>query len=270
MTTPAPAAAQEAAQITELCKRHGIADFAPGLITRGIDLRGASGEVLDELARRDRETGGHINIRSTPSPSPETRQAIENTLVARMGGRPTGEVLRSATFTALAVRSLELAGQRVSDSEHRDRVLHRAMHTTSDFPLLLGNAVGRVLKEAYEQMPSAIKQLARLSNLPDFRDRSVVRLGGAPSLEKVNEAGEFTYGTVDETSAGWRLATFGRIIALSRQAMVNDDLSGFGQLLLKFGADRYPPFATEHRWLAAVPRRSRNPDRRRIVCAGSR
>jgi hypothetical protein len=230
-----PAAAADAAQITELCKRHGVPDFAPGLITRGIDLRGASSEILDELARRDHASGGHVNVRPDQSRTHETRQAIENTLVARLGGKPAGEVLRSSSFTDLAIRSLEVAGQRVSDSDHRDRVLQRAMHTTSDFPLLLGNAVGRVLHEAYEQMPSAIKQIARLANLPDFREKSVVRLGGAPSLERVNEAGEFTYGTVDEASAGWRLATFGRIIALSRQAMVNDDLSGFGQLLIKFG-----------------------------------
>jgi hypothetical protein len=92
-----------------------------------------------------------------------------------------------------------------------------------------------VLQQAYEQSPSALKLISRLSNLPDFRSKSVVRLGGAPSLEKVNEAGEFTYGTVQESANGWRLATFGRIITLSRQAMVNDDLSGFAGLLLKFG-----------------------------------
>ena len=38
-----------------------------------------------------------------------------------------------------------------------------------------------------------------------------------------------------DTANGWRLATYGRIIALSRQAMINDDLSGFATLLRKFG-----------------------------------
>lgn len=71
--------------------------------------------------------------------------------------------------------------------------------------------------------------------MPDFRASSVVRLGGAPSLENVNEHGEFTYEQVLEADSAWRLATFGKIIALTRQAMVNDDLSGFAGLLQKFG-----------------------------------
>lgn len=235
MNTPTNAAAQNAAEIADLCHRHGIADYSSTLIQRGLSLTDASTAVLEELARRDRASGGHMNVSRAAAPAQAARSAIEDTLVARLGGRPTGVVLRNADFTTLAVRALEISGQRVSDSEPRDRILQRAMHTTGDFPLLLGNAVGRVLHQAFEQTPSALKQIARLANVPDFRAKSVVRLGGAPSLEKVNEAGEFKYGTVSEAAAGWRLATFGRIIALSRQAMVNDDLSGFGQLLQKFG-----------------------------------
>lgn len=235
MNTPTNAATVTAAEIADLCHRHGIPDFSSTLIQRGISVPDASTAILEELARRDRASGGHMNVSRAAAPAQAARSAIEDTLVARLGGRPTGAVLRNADFTSLAVRSLELTGQRVSDNEPRDRILQRAMHTTGDFPLLLGNAVGRVLHQAFEQTPSALKQIARLANVPDFRAKSVVRLGGAPSLEKVNEAGEFKYGTVNEAAAGWRLATFGRIIALSRQAMVNDDLSGFGQLLLKFG-----------------------------------
>lgn len=235
MNTPTNAAAVTAAEIADLCHRHGIPDFSSTLIKRGVSVPDASAAILEELARRDRASGGHMNVSRAAAPAEAARSAIEDTLVARLGGRPTGAVLRNADFTSLAIRSLELTGQRVSDSEPRDRILQRAMHTTGDFPQLLGNAVGRVLHQAFEQTPSAIKQIARLANVPDFRSKSVVRLGGAPSLEKVNEAGEFKYGTVNEAAAGWRLATFGRIIALSRQAMVNDDLSAFGQLLVKFG-----------------------------------
>jgi hypothetical protein len=235
MNTPTNIAAQNAAEIADLCHRHGIADYSSTLIQRGLSPADANAAVLEELARRDRASGGHMNVSRSGAPAQAARSAIEDTLVARLGGRPTGAVLRNADFTTLAVRALEISGQRVGDSEPRDRILQRAMHTTGDFPQLLGNAVGRVLHQAFEQTPSALKQIARLANVPDFRAKSVVRLGGAPSLERVNEAGEFKYGTVNEAAAGWRLATFGRIIALSRQAMVNDDLSGFGQLLMKFG-----------------------------------
>jgi hypothetical protein len=224
-----------AAEVADLCHRFGIPDFASNLIQRNLSVSDASAEIVNELARRDRASGSQLNIRPTNGQMQAERSAIEDTLVARLGGRPTGAVLRNADFTSLAVRSLELAGQRVADREPRDRILQRAMHGTSDFPHLLGSAATRVLQQAFEESPPVLKSVARLANLPDFREKSVIRLGGAPSLEKVNEAGEYTYGTVNEAAAGWRLATFGRILALSRQAMVNDDLGAFGQLLQKFG-----------------------------------
>lgn len=230
-TTPA-----DAQQITALCTRHGVPDFAPGLLSRGVTLAQAGTDLLDELARRDHQAGGHRNVRSLAQrPDQNERETIENTLVARMGGRVSGPVIGAADCTSLAARALALSGQRVQDGDSRDRILKRALHTTSDFPLLLGNAVNRVLHAAYEDAPATLKTIGRLANLPDFRGKSVVRLGGAPSLEKVSEAGEFTYGTVKESANGWRLATFGRIVGLSRQALVNDDLSGFATMLTKFG-----------------------------------
>ncbi|MBS3996107.1 MAG: hypothetical protein KGZ67_02030 [Hydrogenophaga sp.] len=230
-TTPA-----DAQQITALCTRHGVSDFAPGLLSRGVTLAQAGTDLLEELARRDHQAGGHRNVLTVAQrPDKSEREAIENTLVARMGGRVSGPVIGVADCAALAARALALSGQRVQDGDSRDRILKRALHTTGDFPLLLGNAVNRVLHAAYEDAPATLKTIGRLANLPDFRGKSVVRLGGAPSLEKVSEAGEFTYGTVKESANGWRLATFGRIVALSRQAMVNDDLSGFATMLTKFG-----------------------------------
>jgi hypothetical protein len=228
---------RDAADIETLCKRHNLSDLLEGMLSRRLDLAAARAEVLEELAKRDQAAGGHLNVRTAPTDEARNRERvlIENSLVARMGGRVKGETITSTDCVGLAVRALQLSGQRVADSDTRDRILHRALHTTSDFPLLLGNAVGRVLHDAYATAPAALKAVARLSSLPDFRAKSVVRLGGAPSLEKVNEHGEFKYGTVDEQANGWQLATFGRIIGLSRQALVNDDLSGFSTLLMKFG-----------------------------------
>jgi hypothetical protein len=130
---------------------------------------------------------------------------------------------------------MALAGQRLPLRETRDAIVRRALHTTGDFPQLLGDAVGRVLHAAYLESPPALKAVARQADLPDFRSKSVVRLGGSPSLNKVNEHGEFTYGTISEAANGWKLATYGRIIGLTRQALINDDLGGFATLLTRFG-----------------------------------
>lgn len=226
---------QDHETIEGLCTRHGFPALSQELITRGATIDQARAAILGAMEARDLERRGGSRVSLGIEPQALTqRTLIENTLVAAFGGRPNGDVIRSTDVAGLAARTLEMRGERVSASDSRDRIIQRAMHTTSDFPSLLGSAVGRVLHSIYEEIQAPLKTVASLSNLPDFRARSVVRLGGAPSLEPVNEHGEFTYGTLNDTENGWRLTTYGRILALTRQAMVNDDLQGFATLLRKF------------------------------------
>ena len=224
-----------AAEITELCTRHKMPEMATTLNRDGATLAQANRSILDELARRDLATGGHLNVAPHRDQGGNDRQMVIETLVARLGGKPQGDIIRSTDCTGLAIRALELAGQSVNYRDGRDSILSRSMGT-SDFPQLLGNAAGRVLLQSFDESPAVLKQVARLNNLANFKPRTVIRLpGGAPSLEKVNESGEFTYGGVNEAVNGWSLATYGRIVSLSRQALVNDDLSAFSGMLTEFG-----------------------------------
>lgn len=226
---------QDRETIEVLCTRHGFPTLSQDLIARSASLEQARAAIIDAMDARDLQRNGGSNVSLGVEPqAPAQRTLIENTLVAAFGGRPKGDVIRSTDIAGLAARTLELQGERVSASDSRDRIIQRAMHGTSDFSSLLGSAVGRVLHSIYEEIQAPLKAVANLANLPDFRARSVVRLGGAPSLEPVSEHGEFTYGTLNDTENGWRLTTYGRILALTRQAMVNDDLQGFATLLRKF------------------------------------
>lgn len=111
-----------------------------------------------------------------------------------------------------------------------ETVIARALHTTSDFPLILGDAVGRELRRSYGAVPSGVRQLARQTTARDFRAKSAVMLGEGPELEKVSEGGEFKTGTIDESAESYSAETFGKIFSISRQAMVNDDLGAFARV----------------------------------------
>lgn len=242
-TTTAPTINRAAlqAEIMELGKRHNLTDFARGLAQSATDIGAARAAILEELAARDRAAGGHRNTNSRElsafgaSGHGGEREIIINSLARRMGARQKDQpILRSVDAVGLALRSLELAGARVDASMSRTQIIERAMHGTGDFPNLLGAAAGRVLHDSYAAAPAALKAVARETLLPDFRDRTSVRLGSAPSLEKVNEHGEFHYGTIEEGAAAWRLVTYGRIFSITRQALVNDDLGAFGDLVRMF------------------------------------
>lgn len=226
---------RDADAINQLCLEHRVPEIAQGLNARAATIEQARAAVVEELARRDQAAGGHLNVRGSQGGTGGERDRILNSLVQRMGGRVQGEVIRSADMVGIARRALELGGQRVYDDDSRASILHRAL-TTSDYPNLLGTAVGRVLMAAYEESPAVLKRVARKVILPDFRDKTTIRLGPNSALLKTNEHGEFKYGSVEgETKNTWKLSTWGRIISITRQALINDDLGGFNSVISKFG-----------------------------------
>lgn len=114
-------------------------------------------------------------------------------------------------------------------------IVERALHTTSDFPLILGETVGRTLREAYGAVPGALKRVGRQTTARDFRAKHRLQLSEAPRLERVNEAGEFRSGTLAEGKESYAVTTFGRILSFSRQAITNDDLHAFSDLSRRLG-----------------------------------
>jgi hypothetical protein len=57
-----------------------------------------------------------------------------------------------------------------------------------------------------------------------------MQLSAAPDLKKVLEGAEFQYGSVTDGKEVYAVITYGRIISLTRQAIINDDLGAFDRL----------------------------------------
>lgn len=252
VTAAAPAAAPtvdtRAADIADLCQRHGMPQLAGGMIRNGDTVDAARALVLDELARRDTSGGGHQNVVvQTVRDEHATRMAgMSEAIMHRMDPAATltdaGRQYRGLSLTEMARESLEGLGVSTRGLS-RNEIATRAFavraagyHTTGDFPSLLGGVGARRLRAAYELAPSTFQLWARrAANLPDFRITNVLAVGGAPELKKLNEAGEYTYGTISEDATSYRAFSYGRAIALTRHMFVNDDLSAFDRLLQRFG-----------------------------------
>ena len=109
------------------------------------------------------------------------------------------------------------------------------MLSTSDFPKLLGNVVGARLRDAYGTAVKTWPIFCRQNNAPDFKERAIVQLAGIPEFKKVREGGEYTYAKLGESSEKYALGTYGRMIAITRQTLINDDLGAFDRLPTLFG-----------------------------------
>lgn len=106
---------------------------------------------------------------------------------------------------------------------------------TGDFSALLSNVASKRLRSAYDENPGSYVLWARRApDAPDFKEISVVQMSGAPDLLQTNEAGEFQYGTMTDSGEKYKVITYGRIVTLTRQAMVNDDLRGFDRMIQAF------------------------------------
>lgn len=152
-------------------------------------------------------------------------------LACRMTGEAPSDAARPFMVMGLqdfAREALATAGVAVR-SLGAEEVMTRAMHGTSDFPELLTGAGNRVLMSAYQAADCPLKSLARQRTMSDFRATSILKLGEFNGLQKVTESGEIKAMTTGEAKEGYALDTFGGTFALSRKAIVNDDLGAFGR-----------------------------------------
>lgn len=247
----APAAGMDgvrAAEITELCQRHGFADLAPGLLRDNATIEQARAAVLGAMDTRDqqRRGGSTVSVQTVRDEHETRMRGMQEAILHRMDPRAQltdlGRQYRGLSLTEMAREALEGMGVSTRGMTRNEiataALRHRSTgyHTTSDFPSLLGGVGARRLREAYEAYPSTFQLWARrAANLPDFRITNVLAVGGAPELKKLNEAGEYTYGTISEDATSYRAFSYGRAIALTRQMFVNDDLGAFDRLLMRFG-----------------------------------
>jgi hypothetical protein len=229
---------QRSAEITTLCQMAGLdRSFGDDLISRGVDIESARAQIQAKWAAKQSAApaAAPSSVSLTGADEREQiRAAMEESLLHRVA--PSAHKLESQRakdfrgFRLLdyAREAIALNGESyrgMSESE----VVERAL-TTTDFPILLGNVTRQFLRRAYETAPSTWKPIASRGDLSDFKPQNGVQFGGSLSLEKVNEHGEYKSGKLKEAKESIKLATYGKIIAITRQAIINDDMGGFTRL----------------------------------------
>jgi len=174
------------------------------------------------------------NIRVGPSGDDPAvvHERMADALACRAMGTEPNEAARpyiNLGLSDMARLSLQRSGATGIATLSREEILTRAMHVTSDFPNLLNATGNRILMPAYQAARSPLFQLARQRTADDFRPVSLLRLREFGKLQKVTEAGEIKALTTGEAKEGYSLETFGGMFALSRKAIINDDLGAFAR-----------------------------------------
>lgn len=169
--------------------------------------------------------------------------ALLNRIAPRTQLSDNGRRFRSMTLMEMARELLEVSGVNVRGMD-RLTLASTALNYRSasgmgggDFPSILSNVGNKRLRMAYSENEGTYKRWARrAADAANFKPITAVQLGGMPDLLRLNEHGEYKYGTFTEGAETYSLLTYGRMIALSRQALINDDLRAFEVALSGFGA----------------------------------
>lgn len=230
-------------EIRTLCQRFHLEGLAQDWINRDLPIESVRAAIIDELAKREPPATRGINLSASSGgdssyDNPEfLRTSISEALACRHTSLKPSDAARPYLHKRLpdiAREILERNGQRTTMLS-TNTIIERAMHTTGDFPALLTETGQRVLRAAYDAAPAGVRVIARKNTARDFRALTSVQLGEAPNLERVNEHGEFKYGGMAESKETYKLESYGKIFALSRQSMVNDDLGAFTTMSERLG-----------------------------------
>jgi hypothetical protein len=216
--------------------------FADDLVKRGVTLDAARSEILDKVAANAEKTRVSPQV-SIPLGGRDERvtrrEAVSNALLHRYSptlfplSEPAREY-RGMTLVEHAREFLSSSGVNVRGMS-RDEIATRALHSTSDFPEVLAAVTGKTLRQAYDAYPRTYVPFCRQVLATDFKAMHRVQLGEAPQLVKVNEGGEFKRGTLAEGRESYRVETYGRVVAVTRQVLINDDLDAFTRIPAMYG-----------------------------------
>lgn len=216
--------------------------FAEDLVKRGVSVDESRRLILDQVAAKSDETRtfGHVSVPLGGRDERITRRdAVANALLHRYS--PTLFQLEDAARQYRGMTLLELARESLGNAGvntrglSRDEVATRALHSTSDFPEILSAVTNKTLRQAYEAYPRTFMLFCRQVLATDFKAMHRVQLGEAPQLLEVGESGEFKRGTLGESKESYKVKTYGRVVAITRQTLINDDLDAFTRIPAMYG-----------------------------------
>lgn len=150
--------------------------------------------------------------------------------------------LRGAGLHTLIYETIRAAGDHVRpgrvDNEMiraafaADRRLIQAAAGFSTISLsgILSNVANKTMLAAYTAVESVIANFSAETDVNDFKEVTRYRLTGNGVFEKVGPDGELKHAGLSEQPYTNKVETFGRMIALTRQMMINDDLGAFLQI----------------------------------------
>ena len=167
------------------------------------------------------------------------RDGMVDALSTRLGiaqAQDASNPYRTMTLAEMARASLTERGVGVASYGSKMQLVGAAFtHTTSDFGNVLMSVSEKAMLRGWESSGETFQRWTKKGSLSNFNPARRVGMSGFPTLPKVLEGAEYTYVTCNDRGAPIALATYGGLFSITRQAIINDDLSAFSALPAHLG-----------------------------------
>ena len=222
-------------EITALFRDFDV-EGADEAIVMGVSVDEARAMVMDQLRARNKG----VSVTMGEAESDKFRAAAQDAVLMAVGipvvdAAPGANELRGHSLVELARESLQREGLQASFGDNME-LARQAINSTSTFPAIMANLANKSVMVGFNEAETTYQIWAGKGSNRDFKEAARVALSEAGNLELVPEGGQFQQDFLGEASARTKVATYGKLFSLTRQAIINDDLGLFSKIATKYGS----------------------------------
>lgn len=241
ITQADPAKAMEAerkrtSEITALFRDFDVEGADEAIVT-GVSVDEAREMVMDQLRARNKG----VSVTMGEAETDKFRAAAQDAVLMAAGlsvaePAPGANELRGYSMIELARESLQRECDTKAKFGDNMEMARAAINSTSTFPAIMSNLANKSVMVGFNEAETTFQIWAGKGSNRDFKEAARVALSEAGNLELVPEGGQFQQDVFKEASARTKVATYGKIFSLTRQAIINDDLGLFSKIATKYGS----------------------------------
>lgn len=223
-------------EITALFRDFDV-EGADEAIVMGVSVDEARAMVMDQLRARNKG----VSVTMGEAESDKFRAAAQDAVLMAAGipvaePAPGANELRGYSMIEMARESLRRECDTKANFGDNMEMARAAINSTSTFPAIMSNLANKSVMTGFNEAETTYQIWAGKGSNRDFKEAARVALSEAGNLELVPEGGQFQQDFLGEASARTKVATYGKLFSLTRQAIINDDLGMFSKIATKYGS----------------------------------
>ncbi len=150
------------------------------------------------------------------------QEASKNGMTIRMGEKIHPGNIREILEYAMPPRSLRAHDARLAFS-------------TASLPGVLGEVANKHIRDGYNEGDNTWMEIADVKPVSNFYTQNHYRILDSLEYEEVGSGGEIKHGTLGQETFTTQAKTYGKMLGLTRNQIINDDLSAFDDIKARLG-----------------------------------